>query len=147
MGNLKIPPGKESCVSLVADKKIAFRGKQTSTLCLLNPRKLRVEKLLVDGCAITEGPRCDWAVEVNERDFHEEIFIELKGSHFTQAAKQLVRTIKKLSSDAARTKKRCLIAYTRCPMTGIEIRQLQQQFQHRYNARFKPVKSGSSHRL
>jgi hypothetical protein len=147
MGNLKIPSGRESCINRLRDKRIALSGKQTSRLYLSNPTERWVEKIQVDGCAITQGLRCDWAVEVDDRVSRKEIFIELKGSHLTHAAKQLAATIVKLSSDPAQTEKRCLIAYERCPLTGPEIKQLQEKFQKKYNATFEPVRNGSSHLL
>jgi len=146
MGNLRIPPGKENCVSRLEDKKIPFSGKQTSTLYLLNPSERPVDKVQVDGCAITEGPRCDWAVEVDDDVSHEEIFIELKGSHITDAVKQIEATISRLSFNPAHAKKRCLIASTRS-LTSREIRKLQLRFLKQYNAEFKRLKNGSSHRL
>jgi hypothetical protein len=141
---MNIPPGRKNCVTPVAHKKIRFSGKQTSTLYLLNPSKRSVDKVQVDGCAITEGLRCDWAVEVNDDVSREEIFIELKGSHITDAVKQLEATIDRLSSDPGHTKKRCLIASARSRLTSTEIKRLQIRFLNEYNAKFKRLKSGSS---
>jgi hypothetical protein len=149
MGNLKIPPERTNCVSRVAHKKIPFSGKQTSRLYLLNPSERSVDKVQVDGCAITEAGRlrCDWAVEVDDEVSHEEIFIELKGSHVSDAVRQLESTIDALSSDPAQRKKRCLVAYSRCPLTRREIRLLKRKFQRQYNARFEQLRNGSSHPL
>ena len=58
-------------------------------------------------------PRCDWAVEVDDDVSREEIFIELKGSHMTDAVKQIEATITRLSSNPAQMKKRCLVAFNR----------------------------------
>jgi len=147
MGNLKIPPGRKNCVKRVAHKEILLSGKQTSSLYLLNPRERWVDKVLVDGCVITEGLRCDWAVEVDDQFSREEIFIELKGSHLTYAVKQIISTIDALSSDPAQTKKRCLVAYSRRPLAQREIRLLKRMFEKQYNARFEQLRNGSSHLL
>jgi hypothetical protein len=147
MGNLKIPPGRQNCVERVAHTEILLSGKQTSRLYLLNPRERWVDKVLVDGCVITEGPRCDWVVEADDQFSREEIFIELKGSHITYAVKQIEATIEALSSDPAKTKKRCLVAYSRRPLAQREIRLLKRKFEKQYNARFEQLRNGSKHPL
>src|ERR1039458_5198230 len=113
MGNLKIPPGKAHCVKPVSDKTIPFSGKKTSTLYLLNQAGRRVDKVEVDGCAITDAVCCDWAVELDDHFSHEEIFIELKGSHITHAISQIEATVVRLSSNPAQTRKRCLVVFNR----------------------------------
>jgi hypothetical protein len=147
MGNLRISPGKENCVCRISDKKIKFSGKETSTLFLSNPLELPVEKVKVDGCVITEGRRCDWAVELPGPKTTEEIFIELKRSHIGDAAKQLAATVEKISSDSNRIKKRCMIVFVRCPLPVNEIKEMKKEFQRKYNARLELVRSLSTQQL
>jgi hypothetical protein len=147
MGNLKIPRGREKCRTPVADKKIPFSGKRTSTLYLLNPSERSVEKVQVDGCAITDGTCCDWAVEVNDHVSREEIFIELKGSHITIAVKQIEATITRLSSNPAQTKKRCLVVFKKDTVTKRWFQQQQRKFQQDYKADLLRLRHGESHSL
>jgi len=147
MGNLKIPPERINCVERVAHKEILLSGKQTSRLYLLNPSQRWVEKVQVDGCVITEGLRCDWAVEVDDQFSCEEIFIELKGSHITDAVKQIEATIIRLSSDHRQKKKRCLIASNRYKVTETQFQMLKNMFQKNYNAQLKRIRNGDSHPL
>jgi hypothetical protein len=82
-------PNGERCDEVVVHKKIAFTGSRTSTVYLMNPRQLEVERIKVDGCAIIEGKRCDWMART-KRNATEEIFIELKkATRIQKAAHQL----------------------------------------------------------
>ena len=147
MGNLKIPPGKEKCVRALANERIVFSGSRTSTLCLLNPSKRSVKKVQVDGCAITDSSCCDWAAEVDDDVSHEELFIELKGSHITKAVKQIAATIVRLSSHPAQTKKRCLVVFKKDTVTNRWFQQQQRSFQQNYKADLRRLKNGASHSL
>ena len=76
---MKSPDGRK-CSKFLRDKKIALSGTRTTKLYLLNPAERRVEQIEVDGCAMTEGKRCDWLVRLNDASSKEEIYVELKGS-------------------------------------------------------------------
>jgi hypothetical protein len=106
-----------------------------------------VEKVKVDGCAITEGICCDWAVEVDDHVSREEIFIELKGSHITDAVKQIEATIARLSSDPAQMKKRCLIVSNRYTVSKTWFQRQQRRFIREYKADLNRVRNGESHAL
>ncbi len=93
---MKSADGREC--SFVRHKKILLAGKKTTKLHLLNPTAREVEKIEVDGCAITEGRRCDWLILVQDRKPHEEIYVELKGSKIHHAVEQLEAAIQKLSA-------------------------------------------------
>ena len=77
---MRSPDDGRECGTFTQHPKIALSGARTSTLYLLNPKRRNAEKIEVDGCAITEGPRCDWLVLLNDATSHEEIYVELKGS-------------------------------------------------------------------
>ncbi|MGA2541349.1 MAG: hypothetical protein ABSG78_07270 [Verrucomicrobiota bacterium] len=144
MGNLKIPPDRKNCVERVTHKKILLSGKKTSRLYLLNPYERSVEKVQVDGCAITDGTCCDWAVELDARVSREEIFIELKGSHITVAVKQIEATITRLSSSPAQTKKRCLVVSKRYTVTESWFQRQQRRFQRDFKADLNRARNGES---
>jgi hypothetical protein len=69
-----------SAVPSSATRKLVLGGKKTASFYLLNPTEREVERIEVDGCAITEGKRCDWLVLLDDAISKEEIYVELKGS-------------------------------------------------------------------
>ena len=75
---MKSPDGRE-CSTFLQHKRIALSGRKTTRLYLLNPAERQVEQIEVDGCAITEGKRCDWLVRLNDASSKEEIYAELRG--------------------------------------------------------------------
>src|SRR5947209_8726499 len=124
---MKSPDGRE-CSTFLRLRRIAISGKRTTTLYLLNPTERRVEQILVDGCAITEGERCDWLVRLEDATSKTEIYIELKGSDVYHAVEQLRATIEKLSVDRASLSKRSYIVFARNPMTGTDVQKYKVQF-------------------
>lgn len=71
-------------------KKIIFK----------NPGRKFCLKIQVDGCAVTQGIRCDKLLKVGEITAKgEESYVELKGSDIKHAAEQLRETIKTLHND------------------------------------------------
>ena len=136
---MKSADGRE-CSSFVRHKKIVLSGKKTTKLCLLNPQERDIEQVEVDGCAITDGLRCDWLVRINDRQPHEEIYVELKSSQVYHAVDQLEATIKKLSADRVRLAKRCLIVFRGNPMVRTDVQQNKVKFRKNFNAKFELVK-------
>lgn len=63
-----------------------------------NPRSLRCRRICVDGCVITDGPKCDFMLVTPEGDEH---YVELKGTDVEWAITQLETTIKTLHDDNA----------------------------------------------
>jgi len=119
------PDGRE-CGVFHRNKRIALSGKRTSTLYLANPQEQNVEQIEVDGCAITEGRRCDWLVRLVDTPSKEEIFVELKGTGISDAIIQLRESITKLSVQKNNHPKRAVIVFSRNPMnlTDIQIQQV-----------------------
>ncbi len=136
---MRSPDGRE-CSDFLRHRKIALTGKRTTTLYLLNPHERRVERVQVDGCAITDGPRCDWLVLLNEPLPREEIYVELKRSHVDRGVEQSEATIKKLSAAGARLRKRCFVVSHRSPITGTDVQKYKDKFFRNFNARFYVVK-------
>ena len=137
---MKSPDGRE-CSTFLQHKRIALSGRRTTRLYLLNPTERRVEKIEVDGCAITEGQRCDWLVRLNDAASTEEIYVELKGSAVYHAVEQLRATVEKLSEDCANFPKRCFIVFTRNPMLGTDVQKYKVRFRQSFNASFDLVKN------
>ncbi len=143
---MKSPDGRE-CSDFHRHKKIALSGKKTTKLYLLNPTERRVEQIVVDGCAIMEGRRCDWLVRVDDAMSKEEIYVELKASKVDYAVEQLRATIEKLSADHASLLKRCFVVFNRNPMTGTDTQKYKLQFRQTFNSGFRLVKDKTEVRL
>src|SRR5690242_18611789 len=137
-----IGPTGEVCEENINHKVIKLSGHRTSTLYLLNPAQRQVVRILVDNCAIYNGPRCDWLVCARDNISNEEIFVELKGSDLGHAVKQLEATIPQLSTDPKHGSKRCYVASTRNPLTDTEAQRYKVRFKRDYNARFLPTRDG-----
>lgn len=86
-----------------------------------NPNKRTVTKIDVDGCEITNGLRCDYALFEENGTEH---FVELKGSDIAHACAQITATIKQISRSTVQ--KRAWIVSSRVPQddTNINIAKL-----------------------
>lgn len=81
------------CVKDCADANIVFEQNRRR-VCFYNPNRQICKCVQVDGCAITEGIRCD-----NMLTFHDErceYFVELKGTDVKHAIEQLRVSIQTL---------------------------------------------------
>jgi hypothetical protein len=139
---MRSPDGRE-CSEFHHRPRIALSGKRTTKLFLLNPQERRVEQIQVDGCAITEGLRCDWLVILNDAIAQEEIYVELKGSGVHHAIEQLRTTVTQLSADCHNLRKRCLVVFTRNPMSGTDIQNQKVKFRKEFGALFSMVRDGA----
>jgi hypothetical protein len=97
----------------------------------------------VDGCAITDGRRCDWLVRLVDAPSKEEIFVELKGTGVSDAIVQLRESIAKLSVQKNTHPKRAVIVFTRNPMSGTDIQIQQVKFFNEFRATFIMVRNNS----
>ena len=139
---MKSPDGRE-CSELHQRPKISLSGERTTKVCFLNPQRRTVEQITVDDCAITQGVRCDWLLLLNDAISRAEIYVELKGSDIPHAVEQLKATIVQLSADFRRLPKRCLVVFTRSPMSGTDIQNLKVRFWNDFSARFEMVRDGA----
>lgn len=137
---MKSPDGQMECSTFRNHRRIALSGKRTSTLYLDNPGQITIEQIEVDGCAITEGRRCDWLVRVMDVAPNEEIFVELKGTGVSDAIQQLRETIVKLSVQKNTLRKRAVIVFTRNPMSGTDMQNHQVKFLKEFKATLLLVK-------
>jgi hypothetical protein len=137
---MKSPDGRE-CSTFHRNRRIALSGRRTSTLYLANPKEQSVEQIEVDGCAITEGRRCDWLVRLVDAPSKEEIFVELKGNGVSDAIEQLRESITKLSVQKNTHPKRAVIVFTRNPMNGTDIQIQQVKFLKDFKADLIMVKN------
>lgn len=80
------------CISHCTDSNIRFEENKRA-IVFLNPARKPCQRVDVDGCAITEGPRCDKLL-IDWRGH--EYFVELKGNDISKAIDQIMTTIPKL---------------------------------------------------
>ena len=95
-----------------------------------------MEQVEVDACVITEGPRCDWLVRVDDAISKEEVYVELKGSDLRHAVAQLEATIDRLCAGGGRLRKRCYVVFSRNPLTGTDVQRYKARFHRRFGAVF-----------
>jgi hypothetical protein len=139
---MQSPDGRE-CSEFVEDKKIKLSGKHTSTFYFLNPQQREVEKIQVDDCAITDGPRCDWMVVLDDTTSKEELFVELKGTGVSRGVEQVLATIETLSKNATGLRKRSFVVFNRNPMSGTDLQKFKKIFLRDFNSEFDLKRSGS----
>lgn len=132
-------PSFPECEKYKSDEKIVLQEKK-SKITFLNPDRVKVLKIRVDGCVIKDNNslRCDYMLIPNSEL---EIYVELKGSDVQYAVKQIEATIQALSDDLKKKKKLCFVVSTRVPKQTTSIQQIQSQFKKKFNASFR-VKSG-----
>jgi hypothetical protein len=119
------------CETTRKDPKISLKENK-SKIVLENPERLEVCILEVDGCAIREGLRCDYAMTIDGLD--QEFFIELKGHDINHAFKQLEATIQKISTDPQQNPKICFVVSMRSPLSAPEIQKMQKMMKDKYQA-------------
>ena len=83
----------ECCITDTNDSIVKFEEKR-STIRFRNPQKRLYKRVQVDGCALSEGAKCDNML--CSHDEREEWYIELKGSDVPHAIEQIKSTIQKL---------------------------------------------------
>lgn len=96
-----------------------------SRLVINNSRKEKIRRVVVDGCVITEGQRCDFLI-IDSNNV--EYFIELKGCDVEHAIKQLETTINKLGAKIKSVKRQSIVVSSRCPLLTPKIQKLKLYF-------------------
>ncbi len=89
--NLILP----KCIEYHEDRKICVVTEKGKTYSLINNSGFKIRTIKVDKClSQNEGEkRCDYLMDINEKEVKRAIFIELKGSSLNDAVKQLYSTI------------------------------------------------------
>jgi len=120
---------KDECTIKNKNRLIVFQENK-SKLTIENKDEVEGSKIIVDGCEITEGLRCDFMYLIKDL----ELFIELKGQDLEHAIDQLKTTINKLSQNPKTKKKKSFIICTRSPLSSASIQNLQVKFRKHYNS-------------
>ena len=120
----------EQCSTIVNDKRIVL-SENKSKIIFINNNQKPIERVVVDGCAVRDGIKCDYML-ICEDDF--EHYIELKGSDIDHAINQLTTTFRRLSKCFRTHKKEAYIISTRCPLTTTKIQNEKLKFKKNYNS-------------
>ncbi len=120
---------KKECTIKNRNKLVVFKERR-SQLTIENKDEVLATQIIVDGCEITSGLRCDFMFLIKEMEF----YIELKGQDINHAIKQIEMTILRLSQDRIKQKKKSFIICTRSPMTSATIQNLQVKFRKKFNS-------------
>ncbi|HMS42864.1 MAG TPA: hypothetical protein PKE69_21725 [Pyrinomonadaceae bacterium] len=100
-------------------------------MTFINRNRKVIRKIEVDGCAITDGIRCDWLV-INDEDY--EHFVELKGNDVVYACEQLRVSITQLSTSPTQDAKHSFVIPSRViPAINTKIQNLKAIFKKRFN--------------
>lgn len=99
------------CMDVTSRKliKVAESGR---SFTLLNPGQRKICLVVVDGCAITVGERCDF---MYTSDRGKEFFVELKGSDIKKALVQLTKSIDQLTRVENKSQRSAAIVSSRVP--------------------------------
>jgi len=138
---MEIPP---ACTRVETSSRIV-RKERRRLFVLANPNRVRVQVVDVDGCAITDGQRCDWLFLPPGG---KEIYLELKGRHVGEGIRQLEATISRLSADKGGVPKYCYLVPTsvRRPMRT-EIQVAKDRFDRQYRAKLIVKAKQAEHRI
>lgn len=120
---------KKECTTITKQKIITFSEKR-STLILRNTHQVPAKCVVVDGCQITSGIRCDHLMIAKDVEH----FIELKGQDLMHAIEQLITSIKTLSSNASKQQKISYIICSRSPLNSAAIQNLRLNFRKHFNS-------------
>lgn len=127
---------KAECVTKTSNKIIVFEERR-SKLTLINDNEIELSKILIDGCQIKQGLRCDYMFLESDK----ENYIELKGHNLSHALLQIKKTIELCSENRKESPKRCFIICSRVPIASAAIQNLRLKFKKEYNSELMIVSS------
>lgn len=133
---------KDACTVINRNKIVVFEENR-SKLIIENIDEVIGTKVIVDGCEITEGIRCDFLYLIKDI----ELFIELKGQDLEHALEQLKETIFKLSKHPKNQKKKLFVICTRSPLNSASIQNLQVKFRKNFNCDLIIKSSPHTHKI
>ena len=118
----------EKCTTTVSDQRVVL-SETSSRFELLNLKKLKIRKLLVDGCLLgSSSEKCDWILYVEKPD-KKVLFVELKGCHIDKAISQLKTTVNKTQEFFIGYKRESYIVSSRCPKSDATMMRRKLEFQ------------------
>jgi hypothetical protein len=125
-----MPPTFDACTTTHQKRRFVLR-EHRSVVRFENPNTNMVKLTIVDDCAITTGPRCDFLVNIDKID--KSVLVELKGSDVKRAIEQLSASQEQLSGHL-KTMIVWIVSSTRCPLASTEVQTLALKIRKRMNA-------------
>lgn len=122
-----------TCLTSVSYSKIKFEEKKR-TIYFLNPSRKVYKCVQVDGCAITNGIRCDKML--TSTDEHSEYYVELKGTDVGHAISQLQTSIETLG-EYNEDRHAYVVSTNVVPALSTLFQRAQKVFRDRYNAELR----------
>lgn len=121
------------CVNVTQDPIIQF-VENRRTMRFINSSRDIFKRVQVDGCAITNGIRCDKLLVSD--DEHREFFVELKGVDILHAIDQLRTTIVSIG-EYEDDRHAYIISTNVAPVYTSIIQRAQKEFRNRYNSELR----------
>lgn len=112
------PPAE--CAERHSKKRFVLEENR-SKVVFENAKRYNIDQIEVDGCAIVDGPRCDWLINVDTTQ--QSIFVELKGSNVPHAVEQLTHAHDRLRQ-IRKPNVTWIVSSQRCPLTSTEVQSL-----------------------
>jgi len=123
---------KEECTENTNRKKIVLQENKMKFI-FDNKNEVDVKIIKVDHCQMDEDElKCDFMAISGEFEY----YIELKGQDIKHAVKQLETTIRKLSSNFRKAKKKGFVISTKSPLASTQIQKIAKRFKKEYNCIF-----------
>jgi hypothetical protein len=115
---LSIPP--PDCTERHSKRRFVVE-EHRSKVVFENDERHKIDQIEVDGCAIVDGPRCDWLI--NDDESQQSVFVELKGSNVPHAVQQLAHAHDGLR-EIRKPNVTWIISSQRCPLTSTDVQSL-----------------------
>lgn len=119
-----------ACRTITEGRLIVFEENKRR-ICFINRHQRRYIKVKVDGCAITQGVRCDNLLL--SEDEQEERYVELKGAAIVHAIEQLEATIQTLG-EYDRNRHSYVICSKVMPKYRTDMQKWAKKFKEYYNS-------------
>ncbi|MEW4568630.1 hypothetical protein AB1L88_12265 [Tautonia sp. JC769] len=131
------------CTTSHNKRRFVVREKRSS-VCFTNQNEHKIDQIKVDGCAIEEGMRCDYLVNVDSIDAS--ILIELKGGDVEKAIKQLDATNKRLAC-IIKNNITWIVSSTKCPLASTAIQVLKVRIKKQANVTLRVQNTPVEHNI
>lgn len=128
---------KTECTEKRKDLNITFKERRSKVLFDNSSRK-ECLCIMVDGCQITNGTRCDKLLICENNEY----FIELKGSDVGHAIIQLESSIKLLSDKNANSRQAYIISTNVSPKISTNIQKSKLYFKRKLNSELHVKRTG-----
>jgi len=115
--------------------RIVSVSENKRTFKIINNSSHNINKVIVDGCYIATGSKCDFLFEIinNHSNIIDVFYVELKGSDIPHAIEQLENTINNCTHIHGRYNKSSYIVASKFPKSGTASQVLKKKFKKNNN--------------